>query len=237
MSTSQFYKKYVSTKQINHITHYNKESPYYDHIINEHLHGLPKTAFIVDLGCGYGELLAKLKERGFSIVRGVDISNELIEIAHSLGTPEALLMGVEEYLTTLEDASVNAIIAKDIFEHLQLDELNRILSLCHQKLINGGFLIGHVPNGEGIFGMKIYFGDVTHRLAFTKKSLHQLMSFNGYTNIVCSEDICFGKGLKAKLRFIAWKVLTIPKRVLHWIESGAYIILLSQNITFKAKKG
>ncbi len=236
MAVDSFYDKYVSTRQIDRIAAYSNTNVYYDYIIKEHLATLSKDSLVVDLGCGYGELLHRLKQDGFKKVAGVDISGELIDIAHSLGTKEAVLMDIEEYLSMLDDSSVHVFVAKDIFEHLEINMLNRVLERCRRKLVRGGFIIGHVPNGEGIYGMKIFFGDMTHKLAFTRKSLQQVAMLNGFSHVACYEDTFFGKGIKSTLRLVAWKVLTFHRRVLHWVESGSFSILLSQNITFKAMK-
>lgn len=59
------------------------ESSYFEDPLNfEILEGhLPKSARILDLGCGYGRLIEQLIDRGYTNVEGADTSARMVERA------------------------------------------------------------------------------------------------------------------------------------------------------------
>jgi hypothetical protein len=54
----------------------------------------------------------------------------------------------------------------DILEHLENDELFGVLDQTFRVLAKGGICLAHVPNGEGLYGMRVRFGDLSHARAF-----------------------------------------------------------------------
>lgn len=74
---------------------------------------LPPSAFIVDLGCGSGRLLAAL--RGHRAV-GVDISHDMLRAARPVSP--MLVRGTGRDLAFLPDASVDLVVAVDSFPYV-----------------------------------------------------------------------------------------------------------------------
>ena len=64
-----------------------------------------------------------------------------------------------------------------------------------------------MPNGESPFGARIFFGDFTHELAFTRTSITQLLKSSGFSKVVCREDTPIPHGLKSTIRWILWKLI------------------------------
>ena len=62
-----------------------------------------------------------------------------------------------------------------------LDEVLRVLR-------PGGLCLAHVPNAEGIFGMRVRYGDMTHEQAFTSKSAQQVFHTVGFSKVECNEE-------------------------------------------------
>jgi SAM-dependent methyltransferase len=113
---------------------------------------------VVDLGCGSGEEVVPLQQRGARVI-GIDISPHLIAIAHErlrkYGV-DAELRIASAYETHLLDESVDVVFCMSLLHHLQLDrvkkEIRRILK----------------PHGLFIFKEPM-------RLSWTMKQLRRLL--------------------------------------------------------------
>jgi SAM-dependent methyltransferase len=98
-----------------------------------HLLGDVRDKLVVDLGCGSGEEVVPLLQRGARVI-GIDISPHLVEIAHKrlrkYGLDAELRVG-SAYHTQLPDHSVDVVFCMSLLHHLELDraknEIRRIL--------------------------------------------------------------------------------------------------------------
>jgi len=98
-----------------------------------YLLGDVRDKLVVDLGCGSGEEVVPLRQRGARVI-GIDISPHLITIAHErlrkYGV-DAELRIASAYDTHLLDESVDVVFCMSLLHHLQLDrvknEICRIL--------------------------------------------------------------------------------------------------------------
>src|SRR6202158_4716294 len=98
-----------------------------------HLLGDVRGKTVLDFGCGTGENIVPLVERGARVI-GIDISPDLIAIAQRRITDanlEASLTAGDAYETGLPDESVDAIFSMALIHHLDIklvrDEMWRIL--------------------------------------------------------------------------------------------------------------
>ena len=87
---------------------------------------------------------------GFENARGVDTSFEMTEIANDLGISNIEQGNVFDYLKKLPDDSMDVVTAIDLFEHFGKSELFDLVTEIYRVLKNGGVLISHQPNAEGI---------------------------------------------------------------------------------------
>lgn len=122
------------------------------HWLREHLRPEDRT---VEFGCGTGRLITlPLRAWGYDVV-GVDLDEPSIEHGRSLLTeagldPEAL------QATDLRDlpGTFDAVIASEILEHLDDDELHTSLALIRDKLEPGGKLLVTTPGGYSLFELE-----------------------------------------------------------------------------------
>jgi SAM-dependent methyltransferase len=118
---------------------------------------------VLDLGCGRGEWLGLLRQEGYAAAAGIDQSERMIEICHSEGLPvtrgEAL-----QHLRSLPDASVAAVSAFHVVEHIPFSVLLELLSETRRVLMPGGLLLLETPNAENALVATVNFRhDPTHR--------------------------------------------------------------------------
>lgn len=191
---------------------------------------------IVDLGCGHGEFLHFLSRAGYTQISGIDISAQQIELAHKLGTRQAQVGDAHEFLAGQEEASLGAITLIDLIEHFSRQELFDLLDAAYRVLASGGICFAHVPNAEGLYGMRIRYGDLTHEIALTAKSAKQLFYAVGFRFVEVYEEKPTVHGFKSLIRRGLWDFLTLYPRLLLLAETGAGGAILSQNILIRATK-
>ena len=180
-----------------------------------------RDAAILELGCGHGALLQIAREEGYPRMQGVDASASQVSAARRLGIDGVrhgeLLPAVKQE----RDASLDAIVAYDVIEHLTRDELIELIDETARVLKPGGRFIVHAPNAMSPFAGTILYGDVTHEQAFTPESLTQLFLSSGFKAVEFAEDPPTAHGLKSAVRAVLWKILRQLYRLALTIETGA----------------
>jgi SAM-dependent methyltransferase len=131
---------------------------------------------VLDLGCRSGALTRHFLE-GNSVV-GLDVDAAALEKARGLGI-EPVQANVEEPLP-FDDASFDAVVAGELFEHLQFPDA--LVAEIHRVLRAGGVLAGSVPNAFRLQSrLRFVRGlppedDPTHLRMFSPRELRALLS-------------------------------------------------------------
>lgn len=118
---------------------------------------------VVDLGCGRGEMLELLKEKGIP-ARGIDGDQESVAICVSKGL-DAKQVDLFAWLETEPDETYEVLFCSQVIEHLPPLELPKFVKNCAKKLQKGGVLILETPNPEclAIFSTHFYLDPTHHR--------------------------------------------------------------------------
>ncbi|MFQ3577238.1 MAG: class I SAM-dependent methyltransferase, partial [Cytophagales bacterium] len=201
--------------------------------INDHFLGvfLPKNkkSKILDIGCGDGNLVYWLNNRGFENVHGVDVSQEQIQKGQSLGLNNLKCENIDEYFKKDSDA-FDWMIARDVFEHFTRQEFFDVLKLIYSNLNEGGKLIIQVPNGEGLNSRAILYGDITHEMAYTHSSLSQIAMSIGFQTISTFPLRPYSPGLKGLIRKSLWTLKEKELGFWKWIETGKKEGIFTRNL-------
>jgi SAM-dependent methyltransferase len=133
----------------------------------------PRT--VLDYGCGVGFLVRELRLLGVEAL-GYDISSWAVAYAN-----ETLnLSAVSGDISTL-DRRWDAVIALDVFEHMELEEFTALL-----LQIQSSYLIARMPvtqKDKGRFILECSERDITHKLRFTKDSWQNYFSQADYFEV------------------------------------------------------
>ena len=124
----------------------------------------------------------------------------------------------------------------DVLEHLKKQEVLDLLELAHGALNVGGRIVIHVPNGEGLFGMRVRYGDFTHEVCFTPQSIKQVLRACGFREVAVHEDRPVIHGAISLIRAVLWRILTVRERLILLAETGNMGHILSQNMLVSAKR-
>jgi SAM-dependent methyltransferase len=194
------------------------------------------TSRILDLGCGHGAFLYFLAMAGYCNIEGVDTSHEQISAAQRFGIVQAKHGQFEEVLRAAEDSTVDVVLLIDVIEHLETEVLFQLMDDVKRVLRNGGKCVLHCPNAEGIYGMRVRYGDLTHERAFTPKSMQQLLRTVGFSDVKYYEDKPVVHGVASFVRRCCWELGSLPHRLLLLAETGTSGHILSQNMLAVAMK-
>lgn len=208
---------------------------YFRSIIRKHFPS-DRESRILDIGCGHGALLYFLGRAGYRNLRGVDASGEQVDLAHRFGITGVELGEAEDCLRACDKESVDVVALFDVLEHLTRQEAFDLLSEVKRVLVPGGMCVGHVPNGAGLFGATIRYGDLTHEQAFTASSLRQAFGALGFGDTRCFEDKPVVHGLISLVRRAIWETGSAPLRLLAVAETAERGPILSQNLLFVATR-
>jgi len=235
----EIYKKYITFQVQNIVKDHNLENFKKNFVIFEKYYGtfLPKDSDskIIDIACGSGEIVYWLTEKGYKNAKGIDISEEQVKLAKSLGIKNVKQADLRDHLKNKSNY-YDAIFAIDIIEHFKKDELVDVLKLIYDSLKENGVLIIKTPNGESIFGTRYLYSDITHEIIFTERSLKELLSFIGFKDFIFKESDPVVHGIKSFVRFLLWKMVRLFLKLYLLIETGENSNILTQNIICVAKK-
>jgi SAM-dependent methyltransferase len=116
---------------------------------------------ILDLGCGRGEWLELLREHQLT-GRGIDTNQVMLDMCRGAGL-DVVEGDALSFTRALPDASLGAITAFHVVEHLPFDTLAALLDQALRTLKPGGLLILETPNpGNALVGSHHFYLDPTH---------------------------------------------------------------------------
>lgn len=137
---------------------------------------------VLDVGCGRGEWLELLKERGYT-ARGVDLNHTMVRENHARGL-DVVEQDVIEYLAGLPDRSVGMVTGFHIIEHLPVDVLARLFDEARRVLKPGGCALFETPNPENlVVGAYTFYFDPTHRHPLPPKMIDHFVRGRGFAEV------------------------------------------------------
>lgn len=116
---------------------------------------------VLEFGCGRGEFLDLLDEAGLRGL-GVDLDAGMVARCHEKGHAQVVHASGLEYLHSLDDGSLGAILAAQVIEHLPYEELLELLSVARVKLRDDGLFIAETVNPHSVPALKTFWVDLTH---------------------------------------------------------------------------
>jgi 2-polyprenyl-3-methyl-5-hydroxy-6-metoxy-1,4-benzoquinol methylase len=205
----EYYSKRSEKKLPSSTEDLKAKRPFYENIIRKHF-PKRKEVDIIDIGCGYGAFVSLMKEFGYHSASGVDVSSEMINVSKKLKIQDIYQADIMEFLRNCKDESFDVVTAIDVIEHFSKQELFELLFQISRVIKKDGLFITHQPNAEGVFGNSILYGDYTHELSFTRKSIDQILQPNGFFKINSFEDKPLRYNHKGIIRRFLWDVLVRP---------------------------
>lgn len=154
-----------------------------------HLDRLPRWigrldhgAMIVEVGCATGYLLDLLHAEGFTNLTGVELSEQLVQVARSTLPSEITIIhsDVMDFLANTPDESFDAIFFYHVLEHIPREQTINLLAQFRRCLKPGGYLNIKVPNASYLLAGNHLFCDFTHVVHFNERSMPQVLEAAGF---------------------------------------------------------
>ncbi|MDG6256467.1 MAG: methionine biosynthesis protein MetW [Methanomicrobiaceae archaeon] len=136
---------------------------------------------VIDLGCGRGEFLELMAEKGIHAM-GVDIDPDMVEFCHSKGL-DVIQMDALTYLQNAADKSFDGIFIDQVVEHLEPDYLVALLNLCYEKMKFGFYIVVETVNPLSFSSMANFWIDLSHVKPVHPATLKFLLKAVGYREI------------------------------------------------------
>lgn len=161
----------------------NQSEPYWQLWLERLNRWFPERGLVMEIGCGTGELLAKLAQSGWTTA-GLEPDPCLFQLAQTkLGTKTPLYSLPLEQLPAEFDHRCEVVLLIDVLEHL--DNPSATISRLADLLKPGGQLIIQTPNPSGIRHRLSgpqweQQRDLTHIFLYPEKSLTRLLLDHGF---------------------------------------------------------
>ena len=223
MERKEIFDRYIETKDGNPVkSGYQKpHARNLEGFEEQFLKLLPKdkNCRILDIGCGWGQLLYMLRKNGYVNIEGVDLGYHQVEITKELGIKAEKISDLAEFLKNNKN-TWDVITISQVIEHFPKDKTIEYLSAVKSSLKDGGAAIIATPNMALLSGPIQRYTDFTHETGFTERSLEQVLRVSGFSSVkIHGEKLA----LKPRLKFIVWHVL----REL-WFRLLGFIYLLEK---------
>jgi SAM-dependent methyltransferase len=137
---------------------------------------------VVDVGCGRGELLDLLRDRGVA-ARGIDANQAMVDECRARGLHVEQADAVT-FLSGQMDGSLGGLVAIQVAEHFEPAYLLRFLDLAYQKLRPGAPLVIETINPACWMAFfECYIRDLTHARPLHPDTLRYLVQATGFTSV------------------------------------------------------
>ena len=150
--------------------------------VEDYLPVFANASDVLDVGCGRGEFLELLRDRGVR-AQGIDINPAMVEVCRGKGlqaeTGDALA-----YLGGLPDGSLGGLFAAQVVEHLEPRYLMRLLDAAFDKLRPGAPIVLETINPACWFAFfESYIRDLTHVRPVHPDTLKYLLVATGFQRV------------------------------------------------------
>lgn len=142
-----------------------------------------RNAVILDIGCGFGQMLNSLRSLGYSSLSGVDVSQPAVDYCVTSGLNVALIEDLDSFCD-LATERFDFIIMNHVVEHLCKSQIIGLLSKIRVKLLKqGGRIFVTTPNAQSPTGCYWAYEDFTHSTIFTAGSLSFVLRSAGFEKV------------------------------------------------------
>jgi O-antigen chain-terminating methyltransferase len=134
---------------------------------------------VLDVGCGRGEWLEVMSERGIA-AKGVDSNGAMIARCREMGLDVVASDGVE-HIASLEANTLGAVTGFHLIEHMPFHEIVTLFQEALRVLKPGGVVVFESPNPENILvGSRNFWYDPTHVKPLPPQIIQHLAEASGF---------------------------------------------------------
>jgi SAM-dependent methyltransferase len=177
-----------------------------------YLHLLGDREPVLDIGCGRGEFLDLLRERGLEYA-GIDPDPDMVRRCRAKGHENVEVADANSFLEKCADDSIGAIFCAQVIEHMPYEELLRFYGLGLRKLEPGGLFILETVNPHSVPALKTFWVDPTHQHPLFPEVALALCEISGFESAYVFHPN--GKGQGEVDRYETGEYAVVAKRAAH----------------------
>ena len=148
----------------------------------DYVDAFAEQAPVVDLGCGRGEFLALLRDRGITAL-GVEGNAHLVAECRAQGL-DVFERDLLAFLREQDAGWLGGIFAAQVAEHLPPAVLQAMVREAARALRPGGLLVLETVNPRSVTGfLEVYNRDLTHERPLHPDTLSFLVAAEGFTDV------------------------------------------------------
>jgi SAM-dependent methyltransferase len=136
---------------------------------------------VLDVGCGRGELLDLLAERGVE-ARGVDADAGMVARCRAKGHEHVEHGDGLALLESLDEGTLGTVFSAQVVEHLADGGLERLVAGARRALRPGGRLVAETVNPHAPAALHGFWLDPTHRRPIFPETLLTLVRLAGFAS-------------------------------------------------------
>ena len=180
---------------------------------------------ILDIGCGFGQMLSALHKLGYKSLVGIDISDEAVSFCVGKELKVIKIYDIIDYATSSSAEKFDFIIMSHVLEHIEKDKIIKSLTAIRENLLGeNGQMVVMVPNAQADTGCYWAYEDFTHTTLFTAGSLFYVLKAAGFETIIlldpdCTEDL---SPLKKLVKKLLLKIYILRKSFWNRVTSSSY---------------
>lgn len=138
-----------------------------------------KGAPILDVGCGWGQFLWWLREKGYAAARGIDVGLEQERHCRSIGLDVECVADSKKFLLD-HPGRFELIGLHHVIEHMPVEQGVEVLRAARAALRDGGRIIVQTPNMSSVSAGYTRHIEITHVTGYSETSLHEALSLAGF---------------------------------------------------------
>lgn len=137
---------------------------------------------ILDVGCGWGQFLWWLRQRGYRAIEGIDLGEDQVRNCNELGITVEQTTDSAEYLAARRE-QFDVITMHHIIEHVEPSLGLDLLRAAYSALRPGGRVIVQTPNMNATSSNFSRYIELTHVTGFTDSSLAEALAVAGFVGV------------------------------------------------------
>lgn len=217
-SADKFYRQWKHWNPSDFAKYENTDAVYFKRELNES--GVSEFLGLscLELGFGNGQFAAWAKSQGMRYI-GTELNDELIELGIKHGFQ--CIRATTDLDNVLDKNTLDIIVAFDVLEHLNTEELISVLTHISKFLRPGGRVIARVPSGDSPFSRAIQHGDMTHCSTIGSQMIYQLSLQCGLKvlQIRAPQLPIRGVGLRRSIRRAS---IVLARAIISWLINLIY---------------
>lgn len=141
-----------------------------------------RNSRILDVGCGWGQFLWWLRERGYRTIEGIDLGKDQVRSCEDMGLAAQQTKDSTDFLNA-RPSEFDVITMHHIIEHVDPEKGLDLLRAAYSALRPGGRVVVQTPNMNATSSNFSRYIELTHVTGFTDSSLAEALQVSGFEKI------------------------------------------------------